>query len=209
MANRITGTKVNTTAKRASFIKEVKPLISRSKSSYAHALVKKIIFAKSAPNCKNSRKTETPLKEVGVSYWRSVYYQIPFFCHPKQEKLPRKTNFNSSIAKDRESLDEGCNRKSFFSVSRREEVFEQHILSKGKRWGQQACHQLEKTKPIYPIHSFQNRNPTIKIDITEKDGFMCSLDDIFAFRCWRTQGDMLGFTGKAIFISLTDCSKYQ
>ena len=45
-----------------------------------------------------------------------------------------------------------------------------------KGWEQQAYHQIEKTKPIYRIDPFQNRKPTIKIDIMEKDGFMCNLD---------------------------------
>ena len=45
-----------------------------------------------------------------------------------------------------------------------------------KGWEQQAYHQIEKTKPIYRIHPFQNRKSIIKIDIMEKDGFMCNLD---------------------------------
>ena len=38
--------------------------------------------------------------------------------------------------------------------------YQPHILSEGKGWQKQACHQLEKAKPIYLIQPFENGKST-------------------------------------------------
>ena len=75
---------------------------------------KKNIFAKSAPNCTNTRKTETLYKAwVVLTGDQNILaivkgYQIPFLCQPNREKLPGNINFNQKekelVSSEKENL---------------------------------------------------------------------------------------------------------
>lgn len=138
VANGFTGTKLNTNAIRTTFSCDFPSLIERKTLPYAHALAQKLL-------CQNQLQIAGRLKhfyqgrevlarDQSISTI-AMGYQIPFLSQTNQEKLPRKLNSNQkekrgSIIRDKKTL-------------LKKRYCEQYILSKEKRWEQQACRQLE------------------------------------------------------------------
>ena len=168
----VTSTMVNMQMKKT-FFKEIRTLIPREKLPYAHKLVKRLFSLGQLPNVQISgrrkhfvKRWQFLTKDQGVLEIMKGY-QFPFLSQPLQQQLPREIHLSlkekSVVAEEIGNLYEKvCNRKTSYKKGfSKKSVCEQLISSKEKGWGQQTCHQFEKSKSVHSPPPFQNGEPAI------------------------------------------------